>query len=345
MVSEFLCLLFILCKDRVSAGTLEIRGGYHKDKKEGNRTSDSHFDQSSYIAVGFTDADICPFEGDPKVTCKSFIEPLPGYGTKKQDYGGNVLHFIPHRVQVFSITNRGDSLNRIANEAVVKRGRERAQFEQQANTSLAELHETLMTGSSAKSSSYRIRHVSSGLFIQPQQNDDASGNISVQLLLGPDLDPQGSTFLFLSNGTLQHIQSGLFVCSSVGIHNNGDALVLIDESGRPEPPSAFDLNDAGSLVHRGSGLYVHPKGGKGCKGAELVLLPGGQDSDAAAEIAFELQRFPATPHVLEDFVSSESSSNIAPSFTAENLSNDAAEDEVHHCADGIGGMVKPGTSE
>jgi hypothetical protein len=88
--------------------------------------------------------DICPFEGDPAVTCKSFLEPLPGFGTKMQAYGGNILNFIPHRVQVFSITNTGDSLLRIAAEAVLNRGRERARFELQANTSLSTVDEDLL---------------------------------------------------------------------------------------------------------------------------------------------------------------------------------------------------------
>jgi hypothetical protein len=246
-------------------------------------------------------------------------------------------------VQVFSITNLGDSLNRIANEAVVKRGRERAQFEQQANTSLAESQETLMTAGAAKSVAYRIRHASSGLYIQPHQSCIASGSESVQLFLGPDLDPQSSMFLFLSNGCLQHIKSGLFIRSSLSTPNG--ALVLDDESGRPEPPLSFSVTDAGCLVHRGSGFFVHPKGGKGFEGAELQLLPEGQNSDGAAEIAFELERFPATTHALEDSVSAASSSDLAPSSTTDNISNGAAADEARFSADEASGAANSDTAK
>ena len=87
--------------------------------------------------------DISPFEGDPRVTCKSFLEPLPGYGTKMLTYGGNILNFVPHRVQVFSISNVGESLSRIAAEAVLNRGIQKAQFSQQARTSVSVLDEGL----------------------------------------------------------------------------------------------------------------------------------------------------------------------------------------------------------
>jgi hypothetical protein len=316
------------------AGTLEIRGGYHKDKKEGYRTSDSHFDQSSYIAVGFTDADICPFEGDPKVTCKSFIEPLPGYGTKKQEYGGNVLHFIPHRVQVFSITNLGDSLNRIANEAVVKRGRERAVFEQQANTSLAdEVDEKMMDGAAEKGYACRIQHVSSGLFVQPtNQRFVPAESIGIQLVLGPDPDAQDGVFLFLSNGCLQHIQSGLFISQSLGSPMDGAAIVLGGESDGG-PPSAFELTEALCLVERGSGLLVHPEGGKGSEGVKLVLLPEGQTGYGAAEYMFVIERLAATTHALEDSASVGSSLDPVPSPRPDHQSQNAAADEPQFSAD------------
>lgn len=93
--------------------------------------------------------DISPFEGDPKVTCKSFLEPLPGYGTKMLSYGGNILNFVPHRVQVFSISNVGDSLSRIAAEAVLNRGIQKAQFSQQARTSVSVLNEGLSDDAAA----------------------------------------------------------------------------------------------------------------------------------------------------------------------------------------------------
>lgn len=79
--------------------------------------------------------DISPFEGDINVTCKSFLEPLPGFKKPQMlEMGGSMHKFFPHRVQVFSITNIGDSLNRIIAEAKLERGRERARNQQQANT-------------------------------------------------------------------------------------------------------------------------------------------------------------------------------------------------------------------
>ncbi len=315
------------------AGTLEIRGGYHKDKKEGFRTSDSHFDQSSYIAVGFTDADICPFEGDPKVTCESFIEPLPGYGTKKQEYGGNVMHFIPHRVQVFSITNLGDSLKRIANEAVVKRGRERAMFEQQANTSLAEeVDEKIMDGFAEKGCAFRIQHVSSGFYVQPaNQRFVPAESVGIRLVLGPDPDARDGVFLFLSNGCLQHIQSGLFIFPSIGSPMDGAALVLGGESDG-DPPSVFELTEAGCLVERGSGLLVHPEGGKGSEGVKLVLLPEGQTGDGAAEKMFVIERLAASTHDPEDSTPAVSSLDPVLSPRPDHQSH-AAADEPQFSAD------------
>jgi hypothetical protein len=288
MIKEFNIFCF-LCDSNI-AGTLEIRGGYHKDKKEGNRTSDSQFDQSSKILVGFSDTDICPFEGDPNVTCKSFLEPLPGHGTKKQDYGGNILNFIPHRVQVFSITNLGDSLNKIAAEAVVSRGRERAFFQQQAVSSLSELDESLLNSAAVDSACLQLRHVSSGFYVQPRQNPVVNvGEGCNQLILGPE--HATAKFMLLPDGSLKHIESGLFI-QSQSFEGGADAeqLLVLDADGLGDcRVLAFDLTDAGCLVERGSGFFVHPRGGKGLQGVELVLLAEGLTRGVAEEITFELE--------------------------------------------------------
>jgi hypothetical protein len=284
MGSTFFCFL---CDSNI-AGTLEIRGGYHKDKKEGNRTSDSQFDRSSKILVGFSDTDICPFEGDPDVTCKSFLEPLPGHGTKKQDYGGSILNFIPHRVQVFSITNLGDSLKKIAVEAVVSRGRERAFFQQQAVSSLSELDESLLNGAAVGRACLQLRHVSSGLYVQPRQVPvgNVGGGCNSQLILGPE--HATANFVLLPDGSLKHFESGLFIHSqsSEGCTDAGQLLVL-DADGLGT--LALDLTDAGCLVERQSGFFVHPRGGKGLQDVELVLLAEGLTGGVAEEIIFELE--------------------------------------------------------
>jgi hypothetical protein len=335
----------LLYSNTICAGTLEIRGGYHKDKKEGYRTSDSHFDQSSYIAVGFTDSDICPFVGDPKVTCKSFIEPLPGYGTKKQEYGGNVLHFIPHRVQVFSITNFGDSLNRIANEAVLKRGRERAVFEQQANLSLAEVDEKVIDEAAMEGYGCRFRHVSSGLYLQSNYQNCVANESSIvcQLVLGPGSDAQDDTLFLLSNGCLQHMQSGLFIVSSLSSPMDGAALVLSkDSSSGQEQPSVFELTESGCLVHCSSGLFVNPEGGKGSEGVRLILLPKERAGDGDAEMIFAIERLPAKVHAVEDFASARSSSDPESSPTPDHHSENAAANEAQF-ADSICDAVKSDT--
>ncbi len=124
-----------LCCDCLHyAGTLEIRGGKDKNKWNKARSPDFQFSEESTIQLGFTEMDMSPFEGDIKVTCKSFLEPLPGFKAQMLEMGGMMLKFFPHRVQVFSITNIGDSLNRIIAEAKLERGRERARNQQQANT-------------------------------------------------------------------------------------------------------------------------------------------------------------------------------------------------------------------
>jgi hypothetical protein len=295
-----------LC-DSNFAGTLEIRGGYHRDRKEGNRTSYSPFDHSSKILLGFSDTDICPFEGDPLITCKSFLEALPGHKTQREDYGGNFQHFVPHRVQVYSITNLGDSLNKIAAEAVVSRSKERAFFQQQS--SLSELDESLLNAAAVNGNCLQLRHVSSGLYVQPRQvlAGNVEGGSNSQLILGPE--HATAKFILLPDGSLKHVESGLFVHSqsSEGGTDAGQLLVLdVDGVGHCRV-LAFDVTDAGYLVQRGSGFCVHPRGGKGIEGVELILLAQGSTNVAAEEIIFELENvgtFEDAPQVSSSDVTS-----------------------------------------
>lgn len=261
--------------------------------------------------MGFTESDICPFEGDPNVTCRSFVEPLHGVkGVQKQNYGGSGLNFIPHRVQVFSITDIGVSLNKVAAEAVIQRGNERAIFKQQANTSIAEVDPTPMNdvqqpGDSllekedkatgdviAPSKRFNLRHVSSGKYVQPIDSSKfKEGRVNgVEIILGPGPAPRPGIFC-MSEGCLQHIESGLFVYPSLSLALNGAGLVLDD---RPERPSAFQIDDSGYLVQLGSGLIVQPKNSGTSDVIELVLLPKGSACECDEEIAFQLETYPAT---------------------------------------------------
>jgi len=175
--------------------------------------------------------------------------------------------------------------------------------------------------------------VSSGFYVQPtNQRFVPAESVGIQLVLGPDPDARDGVFLFLSNGCLQHIQSGLFIFPSLGSPMDGAALVLGGESDG-DPPSLFELTEAGCLVERGSGLLVHPQGGKGSEGVKLVLLPEGQTGDGAAENMFVLERLAASTHDLEDSTSAVSSLDPVPSPRPDHQSQHTAADKPQFSAD------------
>ncbi len=79
-------------------------------------------------------------------------------------------------------------------------------------------------------------------------------------------------FYFRPDGTLQHVDSGMYVHAEGGIAVGGIDLVL--QHGDPETRLAFDHDANGCFRHRGSGLYIHPKRGRAAKGSRAFVLVG-----------------------------------------------------------------------
>jgi hypothetical protein len=294
-----------------------------------NSTPVSNFDETSKIAFGH---DICPFEGSPDVNCKSFIQDY--YKVKMEEYGGTSIQFLPHRVQVFSITNLGESLIKIAAAAVIEREKERLRSGQLAFSLPAEIDESSLNSLDSETNAFFLRHVKSGMYVLPKLSSAASG---FELVLGMDLVASSCRFLFLADRSIQHMESGLFIHSALGIAMNGAGLMLCAE--RPEPPLAFDI-DAGCLLHRDSGLFVHPKGGRGSEGVELILLPKGPASDSAEEIEFKLEIIEA----LGDTPVAGGTSAMASSSNVRQV-DDQASDEAQAHAAGTGDAATSDTAQ
>ena len=252
-----------------------------------------------------------------------------------EEYGGTSIQFFPHRVQVFSITTLGDSLIRIAAEAVLERERDRALSGQLA-FSLPEEDDALVNGFDSETNGCYLRHCKSGMYVLPTGDSAAIGS---ELVLGMDPVASSGRFLLLADGRLQHMESGLFIHSTLeSSAMNGAGLVLCAD--RPEPPLAFEIDTAGCLLHRDSGLFVHPKGGKGSEGVKLILLPEGPASDCAEEIQFKLE----TAEALKDAAVVSGSFTVAWSSKVDQVDDQTA-DEAQAPAAGAGDAATSDTDQ
>ena len=131
-----------------------------------------------------------------------------------------------------------------------------------------------------------LQHVKSGLFIHPANHESDAAIGSPLVMHSALLGPSG-LFRFLSDGNIQHVQSGYFVSPSKGVAKTGEFLALHPDG--PKPEYAFELDGAGCLRHCSSGLFVHPESGKGAQGRKIMLHKDGPDRAFPGEIAFKFE--------------------------------------------------------
>ena len=92
------------------------------------------------------------------------------------------------------------------------------------------------------------------------------------------------SFQTLSDGNLQHTESGLFIHPFKGSAYNGCPLVLHPDG--PEQRLAFstiqarDLMTSGFFTHADTGLCLAPLGGKAVSGGALVFTDDVENFDA-----------------------------------------------------------------